>query len=175
MFNLLAWAASLGTMGAVICLTYPLEQLDSKYRPIHYGLYDGLSRVGWSIALCYIVFACVHYNAGGPVNRFLSHPLWQPLSRLCYSIYLVHVPVIIAMAAAMKTPHYFTPLSLLQNILLTYIVTVLVSAIAALIFESPTVAIEKWIFSGTVKVKHQNETNEANKTIQQNGSKNKNI
>lgn len=162
MLNLFAWTISLATMGIIICLTYPLEQLDSEYQPIHYGIYDGLSRVSWSIALCYIIFACVH-NSGGPVNHFLSHPLWQPFSRLCYSIYLVHIPLIISMAATMKTPFYFTHLSLFQNIILTYILTVLVSAIAALIFESPIVTIEKLIFSETVKVEHQNGINESNK------------
>lgn len=167
-------------MAIVICLTHPLEQLDSQYQPIHYGLYDGLSRVAWSIALCYIIFACVH-NAGGPVNRFLSHQLWQPFSRLSYSIYLVHIPIIISMAATMKTPFYFTHLSLLQNMILTYISTVLVSAIATLVFESPIVTIEKLIFNEKAEVKHQNGTNGSiklnaiNEMIQRNGEKDKNI
>lgn len=174
MLNLFAWLASLATMLIAICLTHPLEQLDSKFQPIHHGLYDGLSRVGWSIALSYIIFACAH-NAGGSVNWFLSHPLWQPLSRLCYAIYLMHVPVVVAMAATMKTPFYFTHLSLLQNIILTYILTVLVAAIAALIFESPIVAIEKWIFSGTTKAKHQNGANGALKSCTSNGTKQKAI
>lgn len=180
MINLLAWTISLATMAVVICLTHPLEQLDSQYQPIHYGLYDGLSRVAWSIALCYIIFACEH-SAGGLVNRFLSHQLWQPFSRLSYSIYLVHIPLIISLAAPMKTPFYFTHLSFLQNIILTYIFTVLASAIATLIFESPIVTIEKLIFNETVKVKHQNGTNGAiklngtNETIEQNGEKDKHI
>lgn len=69
-------------------------------------------------------------------------------------------------------------LSLVQNIIATYILTVPISTIAALIFESPTVAIEKWIFSGTLKVEHQNGANEAikmNETIQQNNSTKKDI
>lgn len=85
------------------------------------------------------------------------------------------------MAAAMKTPYYFTHLSLLQNIILTYIFTVLVSAIAALIFESPIVTLEKLIFNETAGVKHQNGTNGAiklngiNETSQQNGEKDKHV
>lgn len=170
------WAASLTVMATVICLTYSLEQLDSTATSIQYGLYDGLSRVCWSIALCYVIFACAH-NAGGPVNRFLSHPLWQPLSRLSYSIYLVHIPLIIAMTATMKIPFYFSYLSLLQNIILTYILTVLVSTIAALFFESPFVAIEKLIFRTETKAENQNGTYEAvkmngiNGKIQQNDLK----
>lgn len=152
MLNLFAWVASLAIMGIVICLTYPLDQLDSEFHPIYYGLYDGLSRVCWSIALCYIIFACVH-NAGGPVNRFLSHPLWQPLSRLSYSMYLVHLPVTIAMAATMKTPIYFTHLTLFETIISNYIPTMLVSAIAALLFELPFETVDKLIFSKTISIK----------------------
>lgn len=165
-------------MTIVICLTYPLEQLDAEFQPFHHGLYDGLGRVCWSISLCYIIFACAH-NAGGVLNRFLSHPLWVPFSRLSYSIYLVHIPVLIATTARMKTPFNVTHSSLLQNIILTYILTLLVAMIAALLFESPVVAIEKMIFNAVVK--HQNGTNatvKANGIIQMihpNGLKEKNI
>lgn len=85
------------------------------------------------------------------------------------------------MAATMKTPFYFTHLSLLQNIILTYILTVLISAIAALIFESPFLMIEKLIFSRIVKIEQQNgthktmEMNGTNGTIQQSDEKKKEI
>lgn len=94
-------------MAAVILANYPLIQIDSKATSLEYGLYDSLSRVGWAIALCYIIFACVH-GYGGPINWFLSHPLWQPLSRLSYSIYVVHFPVIVATMVTIKTSPYFS-------------------------------------------------------------------
>lgn len=132
-------------MGIVICLIYPLEQFDSEYQPIHYGLYDALSRVFWSIALSYIIFACSS-NAGGYANRFLSHPIWRLQSRMSYPIYMVNYPLIIAIAATMKVPFYYTHATLFQQTICTYIAITLVSAIAALMFESPIIMIEKIIF-----------------------------
>lgn len=116
-FNLFAWTLSLSLMVIVILANYPLMQLDSKETPLEFGLYDALSRVIWSIAVCYIIFACVH-NHGGLINRFLSHPLWHPLSRLSYSIYLIHLIVIIVTSATLKAPNYFSELNAVNNFLL---------------------------------------------------------
>lgn len=94
-------------MATVIFINYPLQQLDANYTWLEYGLYDALSRVTWAIAVCYVIFACVH-NHGGVVNWFLGHPLWQPISRLSYSIYLTHLITIMAIMAPVKTSLYFS-------------------------------------------------------------------
>lgn len=107
MLNIFAWSVSLATMLAVVIGGYPLQQIKDKPAPLWFALYDGVGRVVWSLALCYIIFACVH-NSGGAINWFLSHPLFQPLSRLSYSIYLVHFPVIYATLLSMKSPPYFS-------------------------------------------------------------------
>lgn len=109
MVNLLAWAFSLILLSAATLLNYPLSQPDAKFTPLAYGLFDGCSRVMWSIGLCYIIFACVH-NYGGPVNWFLAHPFWQPISKLSYSIYLAHFTVI-QNIFWMKTPAYFSEMA----------------------------------------------------------------
>lgn len=105
--NLLGWIISLGLMATVIFANYPLVQLTKSVPVIDHALYESLSRVAWAIALCYIIFACVH-NYGGPINWFLSHPLWQPLSRLCYAIYLIHFPVVLVFQGTLKTSPYFS-------------------------------------------------------------------
>ncbi|EDW25183.1 GL24551 [Drosophila persimilis] len=51
------------------------------------SLYYTLTRVGWPLALCWIIFACMQ-GYGGLADSFLSSPLWQPLSRLSYSVYI---------------------------------------------------------------------------------------
>lgn len=78
--------------------------------------YDALGRVGWSIALCYIIFACIN-NSGGIVNWFLSHPLWQPISRISYAIYLLHFFVMASILAPIKTPSYFSELNIVWFII----------------------------------------------------------
>ncbi|XP_055306590.1 nose resistant to fluoxetine protein 6-like, partial [Sitodiplosis mosellana] len=86
---------------------YPLQQIDSTGTTLEYALYDALGRVAWSVALCYIVFACMN-KCGGGVNWFLSHRLWLPLSRLSYSIYLIHYHVLLVIMGATKTAPVFT-------------------------------------------------------------------
>lgn len=105
--NLLGWIISLAIMATVIFANYPLVQPTKNLPALDHALYESLSRVAWSIALCYIIFACVH-NYGGPVNWFLSHPLWQPLSRLCYAIYLIHFPVVMLFQGTIKTSPQFS-------------------------------------------------------------------
>ena len=133
-------------------------QPDSTATPLAYGLYDALSRVFWSIALCYIIFACVH-NSGGPINWFLSHPLWQPISRLCYATYLVHFHVIVLMMLTTKTSFYFSELSAFHAFIGNYVLTLWVAFIATMLFESPIVILEKLLFNT------KKESNPGNKTV----------
>lgn len=53
-----------------------------------------LFRIIWAIGLGYIILACVTSN-GGIVNSILSWPVWLPLSRLSYCLYLFHTVVIL--------------------------------------------------------------------------------
>lgn len=98
-------------MSITIFINYPLRQLDADIAPFYYGLYYGLGRVVWSIALCYIIFACTN-GYGGPINAFLSHPMWQLFSKLSYSVYLVHFSVIMITMATLKAPPYFSEFNL---------------------------------------------------------------
>lgn len=197
-FNVFALILSLALMIAVVLTNYPLLQIDSEATPLQYGLYDALSRIAWSIALCYIIFACIR-NSGGPINWFLSHPLWQPISRLSYSIYLTHIFIIWITMATTKTSLYFSEwiavcaivriyfwldlnsskifffYSQYHAFLGNYVLTVFVSILATLAFESPILAIEKLVFSPTKEPKptqngnEQMTTNEIQTDIKSNG------
>jgi peptidoglycan/LPS O-acetylase OafA/YrhL len=58
--------------------------------------YIMFSRCVWAVGLALIVFAC-HNGYGWVVNDFLSMKFWIPLSRLCYTAYLVH-PIVLTVA-----------------------------------------------------------------------------
>ena len=51
-------------------------------------LYEGSSRVLWSIALAFVIYQCVTSH-GGLINRFLSWSGWIPLSKLSFCAYLI--------------------------------------------------------------------------------------
>lgn len=71
------------------------------------AFYESISRVSWAAALAWLVFAC-NNGLGGPVNWFLSLSAWQPFSRLSYTIYLVHLPVQLVLAAQVRTGTFFS-------------------------------------------------------------------
>ena len=55
-------------------------------------VYEMLSRLAWSVALGWVVVACAK-GRGGPVNRFLSWGVFQPLAKISYMTYLTHLTV----------------------------------------------------------------------------------
>jgi hypothetical protein len=52
--------------------------------------YDSIYRELWTTSICWIVFACHNLKSGGYFRSFLSSSLWQPFSKLCLSVYLIH-------------------------------------------------------------------------------------
>lgn len=132
-------------MAVVIFGNYPFQQPDSNISPLYYGFYDVMSRIVWSMALCYVIFACVH-NSTSFVNRFLSHPIWQPISRLSFSIYLVQPIVLVTSLASIKTSPYFNEILFLRDFIGNCVISIVVATFASLAFESPIVNIEKLVF-----------------------------
>lgn len=86
------------------------------YQPTHVitllerAFYDSFSRVSWAIALAWIIFACVN-GYGGPVNWFLSLTFWQPLSRISYCLYIVHLIIQLTIMSMVKTPVNFSDMN----------------------------------------------------------------
>ncbi len=56
-------------------------------------IYNSTSKVGWSLALTALTFLCAS-GLGGPLGRFLTHPIFQTTSRITFALYLIHVIVI---------------------------------------------------------------------------------
>lgn len=91
----------------VIFANYPLQVPTYDDSVLASAFYESFSRVGWACALAWLVFACTQ-GYGGPINWFLSLEGWQPLARMSYSIYLVHLPLQLVIAARVRTPNYFS-------------------------------------------------------------------
>lgn len=65
---------------------------DYEYTTLESAFYLAFHRVGWGLGLAWIVFACVH-GYGGPVNTFLCWSVFQPLGKLTYCTFLVHLAI----------------------------------------------------------------------------------
>ena len=63
------------------------------FPPFEYNfLYNVLFKVGWSIVLSWVTFACCKGH-GGIVNDFLSWSFWLPISKISFMTYLFHMSI----------------------------------------------------------------------------------
>ena len=53
-----------------------------------YNIYIS-TQVAWALAISWLILACVK-RRGGIINTVLCHPVWIPLSRVQYCLYLLH-------------------------------------------------------------------------------------
>lgn len=126
----IGWTMSLGFLGSHIF--YPLTS-DSV-------IYESVYRELWAASLCWIIFACHQLNSGGILRFFLSSTLWQPLSRIWLSVYVVSYVYI-------DLSHLNQKSGWSNFSWLLYIVDVLVSFLLGLIFylfiEGPSIRLSQ--------------------------------
>lgn len=169
---MVGWIASIATFAATNLAYYPLATVDHNPSAEHQALYNIFSRLLWALAVAYVVFACIH-GYGGPVNRFLSLPFWQPLSRLSYAMYLVSVPLMVLSTASMKQASIFLEMSLVSRILVNdmnnmnyyenwvlsqlrnfcgyYGISILLGTVASLAIELPMISLEGYLMRSKTK------------------------
>jgi len=102
------WAICLALLGTSLFALYPAAKWSAPaLSTLEESLYYTLTRLAWPISLCWIVFACMQ-GYGGLANSFLSSPLWQPLSRLSYSVYIWHMFIVEINCKNSRTSTYFS-------------------------------------------------------------------
>uniref|UniRef100_A0A182JAD6 Nose resistant-to-fluoxetine protein N-terminal domain-containing protein n=1 Tax=Anopheles atroparvus TaxID=41427 RepID=A0A182JAD6_ANOAO len=140
------WTLATAIILAILFGDHPLQQSDYASLPLAAdAIYEALNRVAWAGAVGWIIFACVN-GYGGPVNLFLGAAIWQPLGRLSYSIYLLHLPIQLMMAGVARLPFYFTDLQAAYQFWGDIGFTVTLALPWALLFESPVIGLERILF-----------------------------
>lgn len=102
------------------------------------NLYDSISREAWTCCICWMIFACHYLQSGGFVRTILSHPFWQPLSKMCLSIYLIHFLYIALTVANRKQNIYFEIWWQLHIHVGDIFISIILSGIFYTLIEAPT-------------------------------------
>lgn len=135
------WALSCTAILAVTFGQYPLQQKNFKDNPlVADAIYDSFKRITWCLALGWMILAC-HLNHGGIVKRFLSLPIWLPISKLSFCIYLIHMPVQLVFMSSIRSPQYFSNFRAIYKFFGDFGVSFLVAFIWSMMFEHPTLNI----------------------------------
>ncbi|XP_053681623.1 nose resistant to fluoxetine protein 6-like [Sabethes cyaneus] len=134
----LGWTLTTALLVGCIFGYYPLNQpTDYEQNPlVADALYDSLKHVLWAIAVSWIIFACCN-GYGGPVNTILCLPVWQPLGRLSYCLYLVHLPIQTMLTGSLRTVRSFSDLQTIHTFWGDFCYTLIVAVAWTLCFEMP--------------------------------------
>lgn len=77
--------------------------LGDEWTPMTAAIYASTHRIGWSMCLAWIVYACASGNCDW-INTILSCNLFEPFAKLSFCIYLVHYPLLWLRLSYARTP-----------------------------------------------------------------------
>lgn len=137
-FVAIGWILSIATLLSVTFGQYPLQQENFKENLlVADAVYDSLKRISWCLAVGWIIIAC-QMSYGGIVKRFLSLPIWLPISKISFSIYLIHVPVQLIYLSSIRSPQFFSNFRAVYKFFGDFGVSAFIAFAWALMFEYPT-------------------------------------
>ncbi|XP_020803371.1 O-acyltransferase like protein-like [Drosophila serrata] len=136
------WLLCLAMMFTSLFAMFPYAKLRGPSPTVLEGaFYYTLTRIGWPLALCWVVFACVQ-GYGGLANSFLSSPLWQPLSRLSYSAYVWHIFIQEVNHRRVRSNTYFSDYDVMCSFWATFGFTLVMSYVMYIAVEGPLGGLE---------------------------------
>ncbi|XP_016976447.1 nose resistant to fluoxetine protein 6 [Drosophila rhopaloa] len=109
------------------------------------AFYLTFTRIAWPLGLCWVVFACMQ-GYGGLANSFLSFPLWQPLSKLSYSAYIIHMFIESLNGGITRTNTYFSDYQVMLRFWGDFGFTMLLAFAIYILIEAPFGSLESlWL------------------------------
>jgi peptidoglycan/LPS O-acetylase OafA/YrhL len=105
-------------------------------------MYMTFARVGFVLAIGWMMYS-FHKGHGGPLKDLLSLYIWVPLTRLNYTVYLIHPIVIFVINYSSTTTFHYSAIygavRYSSNIVLAYVMGIVLH----LVIEKPTANLER--------------------------------
>ncbi|EDS30957.1 conserved hypothetical protein [Culex quinquefasciatus] len=125
----------------IIVTSYSLKQVyTGDYKtipPVADAFYESLHRSFWAFLVMWIVFTCIN-GYGGLVDDFLSWSFWQPLAKLSYTMYLIHIWIqALVVVMLLKAPVYFSLMGVFTSICGLVGISAAASVVWSVAFEYP--------------------------------------
>ncbi|XP_037557843.1 nose resistant to fluoxetine protein 6 [Dermacentor silvarum] len=101
-----------------------------------------IERLMWSFCIGWTVFAC-STRRGGVLWSFLSWRVFVPLSRLCFGIYIIHVPLFFIKSNIARERIFYSHFTLVLQTFAVFVASALLSLAMYLACEAPVGRLEK--------------------------------
>ncbi|XP_068082886.1 nose resistant to fluoxetine protein 6 [Anabrus simplex] len=150
MVTLLLWVAAGVLLPLTLCIVNVFRQPGYEFNNFSAALYNSLGRPGWGLGIAMVIFLC-HTGHGGVIDSFLSWPWFQPLSRLSYSIYLIHMAVQMNKLYSQRTLVYLSDDNIMREYFGDLVISLLLGIVLTLTFESPFIVLENELLGGRNK------------------------
>ena len=105
----------------------------NDFENVSYLMFSGLAL---SIAISIVIYLC-NTGHGGVMNSFLSWPGWEPLVKLSYSVFLVHLMVLYFVFGTLQSSLILTDTVMVVLVVAVLVICYGVSAVVAVFVEIP--------------------------------------
>ncbi|XP_055551766.1 O-acyltransferase like protein-like [Wyeomyia smithii] len=152
MVQLIGWTIAAGIL---VATGYSLKQVyTGDYTvipPVADAFYESLHRSFWAFTVVWIIFVCVNQQ-GGIVNEFLGWTGWQPVAKLSYTMYLLHIWLqAVTFTMQLKTTIYFSVINLFYTIFGLTAISMAAATVWSVAFEYPFFGAERMFFRKSEK------------------------
>jgi peptidoglycan/LPS O-acetylase OafA/YrhL len=125
-----------------ILAVHPFLQPDYQYDAFASAAYRSLSHVIFALSVVLAVGACIT-GYGGLLDMLFSWKFYVPISRLTYSIYLIHMTIVQSYVYSKMTPGYISDSNMIMAAVPIALLTLILSALLYLMVEQPVVTLER--------------------------------
>lgn len=141
-FNIFGWCLSIS-----IILTTIFTNQKETLSKINGLIFESTQHELFACAIAWIIYACHVLKSGGVLRKFLCQDFWQPLSKLCLSIYMIHYVYIMNTMDYGKVSRLPGLKWLIHVSIGDIVVSSTIGLILHLFIEAPTVKIIESLFS----------------------------
>ncbi|XP_077526181.1 nose resistant to fluoxetine protein 6-like [Haemaphysalis longicornis] len=161
--RVLLWTAVVGCYAA--CVIYRFDWTrGGKHSVLENVLLGFWDRIIWTTGLAALTFLCASQH-GGVVQRMLSRAPLAVLSRLSFSIYLIHFPFIFVAMNAQRERNYVVMFNTVSNTIAVFVWSSILALGLFLACEAPLGRLDKLLWGPPAK---KQPTTEAEMAQQQN-------
>ncbi|EDS30955.1 conserved hypothetical protein [Culex quinquefasciatus] len=138
------WVTCFAILGVIMYANFELIRTPyEEFSHVIDAFYEAFGRSFFAVCVLWVIIACVNGKAG-VINDFLSSSLWQPLSKLSYTAYLLHVLLLMmASVISVKTDLHFSVIDLFYRIWGAFGLSLSVSVFWSALFEIPFVTLDR--------------------------------
>lgn len=91
------------------------QEVMNNYTVLKGSIFIPIQKPLWALCLFWISYVCLDEGASF-LNKLLSLPIFQVISKITYSTYLIHVSLLLMYLGAAQTRIYFTDFEGVRNL-----------------------------------------------------------